>query len=748
MKAKGTLRRTAMVTVSVFCITCVALPGLAAANPPAALAAGRASVPTGGGGLAGGGAPGALSGWRAAEAVPASSKANQQPSQTSLADGWAAASLPAGVGYLADVVCPRGSAGYACVAVGQNAAGTAGVVLTSSDGGATWTDQSIPSSVNALFGVSCADASHCWAVGQQGPSANYAGTIVATADGGKTWATETPPSTPFGAYPWIRHISCVSASGYRCWAVAPDASEILATADGGMTWTLQSFPAPASGLAVYPEGVDFVSATTGYFVGGDKCGGQHVTECPGFIYKTTDGGASWQAVFQGVPYMDAVSCTDAVHCWAVASTFLTGVVLTTSNGGTAWSAQSLPGFSGEMSGISCSPYSGGARCWAVGDNGYQGNGYKATGPVLLTTSSGTCWAEDGLPGAAGPLYGTASSGLAQAWAAGTNQNSTAAQAWSTATAAAPPVVTSVSPTGGPFVGKTKVTIHGCGFTPASHVSFGSVAAGTVTYVSPSALSVTTAPISLYNVGPQNVTVNSASQTSTPDSRSAFTYYAPEIGRLVFHTGTSNYEECTASVVNGTNQSVVLTAGHCVGGSGSFANDFAFAPGYYGPVCTGNLGSSAAYLKCGTAPYGIWSARKVASNNQWLNNGDHDLDWGFLVMNTRNGKTIQQAINGGLSITFNPGRGQRWTTFGEPAAVILHCSGQSSDYNGGSPGPDMLTMPAPTCAVGGSSGGPWINGSNGATYGIGAVNSEASAGSIYGAYMGTDAQNVFQSAENS
>ena len=307
-------------------------------------------------------------------------------------------------------------------------------------------------------------------------------------------------------------------------------------------------------------------------------------------------------------------------------------------------------------------------------------------------------------------------------------------------------MTGVSPTGGPFTGKTPVTISGCGFTQTSQIHFGKTPAASVGYVSSHELTAAASPISLYNVGPQQVTVSSGDATSNPDARSQFTYYAPEIGRLVFHS--SEYSECTASVVNSADKSVVLTAGHCVGSSGAFYNDFAFAPGYYGPVCTGNLSSSAAYLKCGTAPYGIWSARKLASNNQWLNNTDHALDYGFLVMNTLNGKTLQQAINGGLAINFNPGRGQAWTTFAEPGAVLLHCSGSASNYNGGSPGPVMMTFPAPTCAVAGASGGPWVNGSNGAFYGIGAVNSEASSGSIYGAYLGTEAQNTFLGIENS
>jgi hypothetical protein len=61
---------------------------------------------------------------------------------------------------------------------------------------------------------------------------------------------------------------------------------------------------------------------------------------------------------------------------------------------------------------------------------------------------------------------------------------------------------------------------------------------------------------------------------------------------------------------------------------------------------------------------------------------------------------------------------------------------------------MMTFPAATCAVAGSSGGPWINGSNGSLYGIGAINSEADSGSIYGAYLGSEAQSSFQAAETS
>ena len=101
-----------------------------------------------------------------------------------------------------------------------------------------------------------------------------------------------------------------------------------------------------------------MTSSVGYFVGGDRCGGQGVTECPGFIYKTTDGGATWTEVFEGFPYVNGISCTDISHCWAAASTSTTGVVLASSDGGSTWPGKSLPSFSGELNAIACSPYQG------------------------------------------------------------------------------------------------------------------------------------------------------------------------------------------------------------------------------------------------------------------------------------------------------------------------------------------------------------------------------------------------------
>jgi large repetitive protein len=84
-----------------------------------------------------------------------------------------------------------------------------------------------------------------------------------------------------------------------------------------------------------------------------------------------------------------------------------------------------------------------------------------------------------------------------------------------------PSVTSVSPNSGPNSGGTVVTINGMGFTAASTVKFGTVAATNVTFVSATQLTAT-APA---GGGSVDVTVTTAGETSATSSSDQFTYTA-------------------------------------------------------------------------------------------------------------------------------------------------------------------------------------------------------------------------------
>src|ERR1700677_418892 len=82
-------------------------------------------------------------------------------------------------------------------------ASVAGVrVLGEGSGNPEVEGQPAPPGAGELDAVSCADVSHCWAVGVGAPSSGSdslaSSVIVATADGGTNWSPEalTMPTTP------------------------------------------------------------------------------------------------------------------------------------------------------------------------------------------------------------------------------------------------------------------------------------------------------------------------------------------------------------------------------------------------------------------------------------------------------------------------------------------------------------------------------------------------------------------------
>jgi hypothetical protein len=74
-----------------------------------------------------------------------------------------------------------------------------------------------------------------------------------------------------------------------------------------------------------------------------------------------------------------------------------------------------------------------------------------------------------------------------------------------------------------------------------------------------------------------------------------------VGAL-FPTASSTGHECTASVVNGSHGDVLLTAAHCVSGSGA---GMVFAPGFHD----------------GISPYGRWTVTAAHLAPAWLRSQD-------------------------------------------------------------------------------------------------------------------------------
>ena len=129
------------------------------------------------------------------------------------------------------IACPSLTACYAVGAL----SGTSAVILKSADGGPTWTAQA-SNSPQALTGIACVDGSNCFAGGA-------IGTIVSTTDGGTTWAQQSNPisgpTTALNAGPTgITAINAAACSAVRCLMGTASSGNIMTT--GLLTVTLNS----------------------------------------------------------------------------------------------------------------------------------------------------------------------------------------------------------------------------------------------------------------------------------------------------------------------------------------------------------------------------------------------------------------------------------------------------------------------------------------------------------------------------
>jgi V8-like Glu-specific endopeptidase len=84
---------------------------------------------------------------------------------------------------------------------------------------------------------------------------------------------------------------------------------------------------------------------------------------------------------------------------------------------------------------------------------------------------------------------------------------------------------------------------------------------------------------------------------------------PSVG-AIFDNGLAKAHGCSASVVLSPGRDLVLTAAHCVSGSGA---GLQFAPGYLN----------------GTTPYGVWTVVKAWVAPSWVRSQDPHNDYAFL-----------------------------------------------------------------------------------------------------------------------
>jgi photosystem II stability/assembly factor-like uncharacterized protein len=177
--------------------------------------------------------------------------------------------------------------------------------LTTTDGGATWTQVNIAVGAGGvdLGSADCFDALNCTTAAADGSA------LFRTGDGGGSWGSVAPISS--GAF------GVAYSSPTRLVAVGGTGTTVVSD-DGGATWS-----GVGGGVGGRYFGINVVSASTAYAFGDG-----------GVLARTTDGGLSWSAIGAST----SSTILDAAFPVPVTGFVLddAGKLLRTSNSGASW----------------------------------------------------------------------------------------------------------------------------------------------------------------------------------------------------------------------------------------------------------------------------------------------------------------------------------------------------------------------------------------------------------------------------
>jgi len=146
---------------------------------------------------------------------------------------WTAQPSPAPVARLSRIVFADAGHGWA---VGVSADGGPAVIATA-DGGAHWALQTLPAGVTTVHDAGFADALHGWVVGATPAAAGQdtPGAVLTTADGGATWTVQAAPHRELWSLAVVDGSTLFAGGAHSLWS----------SHDGGATWSEQAFALPA-----------------------------------------------------------------------------------------------------------------------------------------------------------------------------------------------------------------------------------------------------------------------------------------------------------------------------------------------------------------------------------------------------------------------------------------------------------------------------------------------------------------------
>jgi len=262
---------------------------------------------------------------------------------------WGQATVPAGIGDVTAVTC---ESDRRCMAIGSLAAGDAALVSTSA--GATWTQAgTLSGGTSGASGISCIDAQHCWVTGH-----TLSGSVVSTSNGGVSWTTLPIPA----GSGFLNSVSCVQGPADQAGAVPGTAPSGQITVPAAPT---SSVPSTTSSLPAGQPGVRCtVVGTTANALNVARTG-------HGLVFTSSNGGATWtsQTTPASVAELFSVSCIADDTCAAtgsmVASSPASGVLLFTGPTNKPWKGATTVTSPEPLLGVTCTSTS---QCVSVGES--------------------------------------------------------------------------------------------------------------------------------------------------------------------------------------------------------------------------------------------------------------------------------------------------------------------------------------------------------------------------------------------
>ena len=259
---------------------------------------------------------------------------------------------------------------------------------------AQWVNQPISYTPGLVaFYLDAIDANTAWSVGSPTLSTSYSAPQVArTTNAGQTWATSNPPVDAANVEDFTSFCAIDASNAWMTVKGPRIPGRILHTNNGGQNWTVQSSASVYGSRDSFPDMISFLSATEGITVGDPL-----QTSAPLELYRTTNGGTTWDAVLNSPATLTneyplssppAVVGNDIWFCTSKGRVFHSG------DKGLTWTATVVDGSVSSLWKVAFRDARNGLAC-ILDEQGQQHRLYR-------TTDGGATWTNVAYTG---PLHG-------------------------------------------------------------------------------------------------------------------------------------------------------------------------------------------------------------------------------------------------------------------------------------------------------------------------------------------------------